>query len=69
MGGQPIAGLENDELAICATESDRVVTPHLVAIADSLAPFAPHNSRRLSPRVRGGVPPWRTLYEKWAQGW
>ena len=57
MGGQPIAPLEKRELAIRATEYDRVALPHIVAIADAAEPLVRRNSRPENPHSSWGVPP------------
>ena len=49
MGGQPIAPLEKRELAIRATEYDRVALPHIVAIADAAEPLVRRNSPPKTP--------------------
>ena len=57
MGGQPIAPLEKRELAIRATEYDRVALSHIVAIADAAEPLVRRNSRPENPHSSWGVPP------------
>ena len=45
------------ELPVRTTESDRVVQPHVVAIADATEPLVWRNSRPENPHSSWGVPP------------